>query len=66
MRSTAERGKRRERQNFGHSFVKEGGALKSPLENTGEFCLLVLRYVPSADVMGTDQNLTKKKKKRGG
>lgn len=53
------RGREREREkrraNFGHSFVKEGGALKSPLENTGEFCLLVLHYVPSADFMGTRQ-----------
>lgn len=48
--------KRRERQNLGHSFVKEGGALKDPLENSGEFCLLVLHYVPTADFMGTNQN----------
>lgn len=56
-----EREKRGERQNFGQSFVKEGGALKSPLENSGEFCLLVLHYVPCADFMGTDQNQDKKK-----
>ncbi len=29
------REKRRERQNFGHSFVKEGGALKGPLRILG-------------------------------
>ena len=47
-----EREKRGERQNFGQSFVKEGGALKRPLENSGEFCLLVLHYVPSAEFCG--------------
>lgn len=41
------------RLNFGCSFVKKGGASKSPLENTGEFCLLVLHYIPSAEFMGT-------------
>lgn len=50
-----QREREKRRANFGHSFVKEGGALKSPLENTGEFCLLVLHYVPSADFMGTRQ-----------
>lgn len=39
---------------FGYSFVQEGGALKSPLENSGEFCLLVLRYIPPADFMGME------------
>ena len=59
-----ERGRKEERdKNFGQSFVKEGGALKSPLENSGEFCLLVLHYVPCADFMGMDQNQDKKKGK---
>lgn len=57
-----ERGRKEERQKFGQSFVKEGGALKSPLENTGEFCLLVLHYIPSADFMGTNQNVRRKKR----
>lgn len=37
--------KKNQKLQFGASFVKEGGALKDPLENTGE--LFVLLYIPS-------------------
>jgi len=43
------------RQKFGRSCSGKGGALKSPPENRGEFCLLVLHRIPSAHFMGTNR-----------
>lgn len=38
-------GEKERRQNVGQSSAYEGGALNRPLENTGEFCLLVPHYI---------------------
>lgn len=54
------REKKKKDKTLATALLKKVGHRISPLENTGEFCLLVLHYVPSAECMGKNRNSSKR------